>query len=459
MTYVAFEQGFAHLGEHLRGSVVTPDDDRWDEARGAWNLIADLQPAAVVLAESAEDVAAVVRFARSEGYRVAPQATGHNATPLERLERTILLKTSRMRAVEIDPVGLVARVESGAIWEDVVQPASAVGLTALHGSSPDVGVAGYSLGGGIGWQVRSRGLATNSIRAVELVTADGELIRADATTEPELFWGLRGGSGNFGIVTSFDFQLFPLKTVYAGWLMWPWEESETVLGRWAEWIEGVPDELTSVGRILQLPELELIPEPLRGRKLAVVEIAYLGDEAEGAALVAPLRELRPELDTVATVPAASLARLHQDPEGATPAFVEHALLERLPAEAVEAVVAAVGPGSGSPILSTEIRHLGGVAATPAPGAGVMSHVAGKFLTAAIGVPFDDAMAEAIHRHFAVYADAVAPYAGARRYLNFIESATDTSVGYAPDAYRRLRALKAAVDPDGLFQANHAIDAA
>jgi FAD/FMN-containing dehydrogenase len=166
MTYVAPEQAeLARLCEHIDGRVVTRDDRRYDEARQAWNLVVDQRPAAVAYPESARDVAAVVRFARANGFRVAPQATGHNAAPLGDRSRTILLKTERMRRVAIVPVARRARVQAGAIWDDVVQPAAGHGLTALHGSSPDVGVAGYALGGGVGWQVRSRGLAARRAAA------------------------------------------------------------------------------------------------------------------------------------------------------------------------------------------------------------------------------------------------------------------------------------------------------
>jgi FAD/FMN-containing dehydrogenase len=460
MMYATTKQaGFAYLREHLEGSVATPGDDRYDEARQAWNVMVDQRPAAVVRPESARDIATVVRFARAAGYRLAPQSTGHNAGPLGDLGETILVKTDRMRKVEIDPVARRARVQSGAIWEDVVEPAARHGLSVLHGSSPDVGVAGYALTGGVGWQVRLRGLATNTIKAVELVTADGELVRADAKTEPELFWAIRGGGGNFGIVTSIELELFPLETVYAGWLIFPWERSAEVLHRWAEWVGTVPDEMTSVGRILQLPPLPFIPEPIRGRNIVVVEAAYVGTEGSGATRLEPLRELGPEIDTVATVPAAALARLHQDPEGPTPALVEHALLDRLPADGLDAFLEVAGPGSGSQLISVEIRHLGGAAGVPAEGGGVASHVPAEFLTAAITMPTDADVAAAAEQQFAKFAAAMAPYGSGRQYLNFAERETDVSAGFPAGSYERLQALRARLDPQGVFKAAHEIEAA
>jgi FAD/FMN-containing dehydrogenase len=447
---------FTYLGKALTGSVVTPDDAGFDEARQAWHLGADQRPAAVVFPETAEDVAQVVRFARATGLRVAPQGTGHNAPPLGDLGRTILLKTSRMRGVQIDPTRRRARAEAGVLWEEVVVPAAAFGLSALHGSSPDVGVVGYSLGGGIGWQVRLHGLAANSITAAELVTADGELVRVDAGNEPDLFWALRGGGGNFGVVTALEFELYPLETVYAGWLIWPWEQAETVLGAWSEWVETVPDEMTSVGRILQLPPLPFIPEPIRGRNIVVVEAAYAGNDGAGAEHLEPLRALKPEIDTVATMPATGLSRLHQDPEDPSFALVEHLLLSSLPKAGVDAFLSVAGPGSGSQILSTEIRHLGGAAGVPAPGGGALSHVDAGFLTAAIALPMSPEMTATLEHELEAYTAALTPYGSGRSYLNFTEEKADPGSFFSAGVYERLRALRAQVDPTGLFQANHEI---
>ena len=201
------------LRARVAGDVVTPADEAWDEARQAWNLAVDQRPVAVVLAETADDVVVTIEEARAAGLRVAPQGTGHNAAPLGELSGTILLRTSRMRGVEIDPAAQIARVEAGVIWIEVVEAAAEHGLAALAGSSPDVGVVGYTLGGGLSWLARKYGFAANQVTAVELVTADGRFIRADRENEPDLFWAVRGGGGSFGVVTALEFRLFPLTEV------------------------------------------------------------------------------------------------------------------------------------------------------------------------------------------------------------------------------------------------------
>jgi FAD/FMN-containing dehydrogenase len=283
---------------NLAGELVVPGDPSWDEARLAWHLAVDQRPEAVAIPENLHDVIEIVLWAREEGFRVAPQGTGHNAPALGDLAGTVLLKTHRMRGVAIDPVSRTARAEAGAIWIDVVKAAAEHGLAALAGSSPDVGVVGYTLGGGLSWLARKHGIGANQVTAIELVTADGEFRRVDRENEPDLFWALRGGGGAFGVVTAIEFNLFPITEVYAGHLFFPVERAGEVLRAWRDWTETVPDEITSVARILQLPPIEEIPEPLRGNSFAVLQAIYSGDDFDEARrLVDELRALGPAMDT------------------------------------------------------------------------------------------------------------------------------------------------------------------
>ena len=295
-----------------------PGDAGYDEARRAWNLAVDQRPAAVALPETVDDVVAAVDYARTVGLRVAVQGTGHGARH-DLLDGTLLINTARMTGVEIDASARVATVAAGTIWIDVVDAAVEHGLTALHGSAQDVGVVGYSLGGGIGWLARKHGLSASSVLSAEVVTADGEVVRADAETNPDLFWALRGGGGSFGVVTSVEIALYPLAEAFAGWLIWPMDRAGEVLAAWADWTRTVPEEVTSIGRLLQLPPIPEMPPALRGRQVVVVEAAYLGDEASGRELLRPLLDLQPEIDTFATVPARGLTELHQDPPAPVPA--------------------------------------------------------------------------------------------------------------------------------------------
>jgi FAD/FMN-containing dehydrogenase len=447
----------ADLRARVQGTVVLPGEDAWDEARAAWNLAVDQRPTLVALPRSAADVQALVNFARSRGLRIAMQGTGHNAAPMGALDGTILVKTSDMRGVEIDPVDCVARVEAGALWIDVTAPASELGLAPLAGSSPDVGVVGYTLGGGLSWLGRRYGLAANRLLAVELVTADGQLVRASRHERPELFWALRGGGGNFGAVVAIEFELIPMRTVYAGMLLFPAERSRAVLQAWREWTETVPDSVTTSARMLNMPPMPDLPDFLRGRSLVVIDGAIVEDDERAAELLAPLRALGAEMDTFAPIPPVGLSRIHMDPEHPVPGIGDTAMLGDLSAETVDALVDTAGPGSDSPLLMTELRHLGG--ALGRPGGGALSRFDGAYLYFGVGIPMDPSMAAAIEARHALVAATLADAASGHQYLNFAERRTDARAFYDEETYERLRAVKAAVDPLELFRANHEIPAA
>lgn len=456
MAIIETDTTLTTLREQVDGVVLAPGDPGWDTATLAFNTAFTQEPSLVAIPANVRDVQTLVVHARENGLQVAPQRTGHNAEPLGSMDDVLLLRTDALRGVEIDVDRRVARVLSGAKWGDLVPRASELGLAALHGSTPDVSVVGYALGGGVGWYARKLGLATNSVVAIELVTADGVLRRVDHENEPELFWALRGGGGNFGVVTAIEVQLFELAEVYAGVLFFPWERSTEVLQAWLEWTRTVPDEVTSVGRILQFPPLPEIPEPLRGGRFVVVEAVVLGTESEGAELMAPLRALGPTLDTFAMVPPAGIAELHMDPPDPVPYTGEGQMLGELTPAAIDAFVAAAGPGSGSPLVSAEIRHLGGALRRSSERHGALDTFDASFLTFGIGMVFDDDTYRANRAQLDRLAEAFAPYDTGRQYLNFTEEETDPSRFYRPAAYARLQAVKADVDPDDLFRANHPI---
>ena len=447
------------LRNRMEGRVSAPGDPDWDEARQAWNLAVDQRPAAVAIPHSADDVIAVVDFARERGLVVTAQGTGHNAAAYDTLENTILVKTSELRGVEIDAEAQVARVAAGTLWIEVTEPASPLGLAPLAGSSPDVGVVGYTLGGGASWLARKYGLSSNSVVAIEVVTADGRLVRATQDEHADLFWALRGGGGNYGIVTHMEIRLYPLTEVYAGMMFWPWERSAEVLKAWAAWTRTAPEEVTTSARLMQIPPLPDIPEFLQGRALIVIDGAYIGDEATAAAAFQPLRDLGPEMDTFAMMPPVGLSRIHMDPEGATPALGGAGLLlAELPDEAIDAFVAAAGPGSNSALLLAEIRHIGGALARKPARAGALGRFNGEYMTFAAGIPITPELAAAIHIGLATLTDALTPWDSGSAYLNFTEDQVDPAKFYAASSYERLRRVKAEVDPTGLFRGNHAISA-
>ena len=285
------------------------------------------------------------------------------------------------------------------IWRDVLARAQQKGLTALAGSSPDVGVVGYTLGGGLGWFARKYGLACNSVHAVELVTADGEHRRVDADHDPDLFWALRGGGGNFGVVTAIELDLYPVPEVYAGMLLLPAENGREIMHGYREWTQTAPDDVTSTGRFMRLPPIEEIPELIRDRPLVMLGACFVGGEEDGTELIAPLRALgEPIMDTFGAIPSAQLVTVAMDPEQPVPAAGHHALLRELPKRAIDAFAEAAGPGSGSPLLLAELRHVGGAASVPVPDGGALSHLDGAFVFEGIGPLMDPSMADPINRH-------------------------------------------------------------
>ena len=445
------------LRARCRGALLVPGDPGWDTARSSWQLAVDQYPAAVAYPESEHDVIEIVQAARELELRVAPQATGHNAAPLGPLDDTILLRTGAMRGVRIDPARSSARVRAGALWQDVTARAGAYGLAALAGSSPNVGVAGYSLGGGISWLGRRHGLQANSLTAVELVTADGHHVRADHEYDSDLFWALRGGGGSFGIVTALEFELVPVRSVYAGALVWDWRDAGTVLLRFSEWAQSATDLITTSARILQLPDRPAVPAPLRGRQLVMIDGAYLGHPDDADQVLAPLRRLRPELDTFATMPAASLQRLHGDPEEPTAAVSEHRMLAELPRDAVEAFVTVAGPHSGSPLAVAELRQLGGALGRRPEIHGATSHLDGAFAMFAAGRAVPDELALANMAAARQVSKALEPWCDARPYLNFEEHTSRAAKFFDDETYGRLRSIKARVDPRCLIRANHSIE--
>jgi FAD/FMN-containing dehydrogenase len=441
------------LRARVAGDVVAPGDADYETARLAWNLTADQRPAVVVIPDRPDDVLAAVRFAREHGLRVAAQGTGHNAMPLGDAADSVLVKTHRMRAVEIDVENRIARVEAGALWMDVTGPASEHGLAALAGSSPDVGVVGYSLGGGTGWLARKLGLAANSVTAIEMVTADGRLVRADEHEHSDLFWALRGGGGNFGVVTAMELRLYALPSIVGGAMLWPAERSREVLHAWREWTETAPDEVTTSARIMNIPDVDGVPDMVRGRALVVIDGAVIGGVEEADAILAPLRALEPEIDLFAQVPPVALSYIHMDPEEPIPGDSETALLDDARPELIDMLVDRFE--SSPHLLLVELRHLGGALGRAHHSHGALARFDAGYLFFAAGMSVPE-IAERLRAELAELKEAVDAYGNGRDYLNFVERPADARRFYGAATYARLQAVKSVYDPGNLFRANHEI---
>jgi FAD/FMN-containing dehydrogenase len=441
----------------IAGRVATSADSDWDQARQAWNLAADQNPGAVAFVESAEDAAAVVRFAAENGLRVTAQGSGHGALSLRIPEETILVKTEKLRGIEVDPAAQTARVEAGVLSLGLVEAAAAHGLCSLPGSSPDVCVTGFTLGGGLSWLGRRYGFACNKLQAVELVTADGELRTVDTGNEPELFWALRGGGGDYGIVTALRVGLVPLADVYAGALIFPAEVGAAGVRAYRDWAAGVSEDVTSIIRFLRPPDIPDVPEFLRGKELLVIDAACIGDQAAGEAAIAPLREIgEPVLDTFGQIATPGLCKIHMDPEQPVPGFGHHRVLRELSDEAIDAWVGAVGPRSGTPLLLSELRQLGGALGRPDPDGGALSHLDAGWVMYGVGMVMSPQMGEAVSAGLDRMHEAMEPWTAEGGYFNFSDRPCDTDAILPPDVCTRLAEVKRQWDPDGRIFGNHAV---
>ena len=448
------------LQASLRGAAYVPGDDGYDEGRRAFNLNAHQEPALVVVAAAAADVVAAVRLARRLGLGVGVLATGHGvASPCD---GGVLVNTSRMRGVSVDAKSQSARVEPGALWSDVVPKTQAHGLMGLAGSSSGVGVVGYTLGGGYGWFARKYGFAAESVREAEVVTADGEQIKASAEENANLFWGLKGGAGNFGIVTSLDFTLYPLTTVYGGGIYYPVEKASEVLDLYARWVADVPDETTTSVTFINFPPLPQLPDPLRGRSVIAVRACYCGDPPEaGEEPMRPWRELgEPVMDSFRTMPCGEMDSISLDPTDPVGAYGHVELLGDLSADTIAALVEVAGAGSGSPLTTLELRELGGALAPTSSDLSPIGRRGSQFIMNGIGMTPTPEMAKKVQSYLAYVSEAARSHETGATYVNFLEldGATPERVkaAYSAEDWQRLVALKDRYDPHNLFRFNRNI---
>ncbi|MFC0847785.1 FAD-binding oxidoreductase [Streptomyces noboritoensis] len=445
----------AGLAAAVRGPVLLPGQDGYAEEGAGFNTLLEHRPALVVGATGAADVAAAVRFAARHGLPVAVQATGHGAA--RAADGAVLVSTRRMTGLRIDPDRGTARLAAGVLWEQVIHEAAPHGLAPLNGSSPLVGAVSYALGGGLAVMARTFGYAADHIRSLDLVTADGALRQVDAEREPELFWGLCGGKGNFGIVTSMEIGLMPVRRLYGGALTFDGAMAPAVLRGWLEWTAHAPEEMSSSLALVRFPDDPALPAEVRGRFVTQVRIAYTGTATTGAQLVMPLRELGARvLDTVREMPYAEVASIHGDPTEPYTYHERTTMLGELDRAAAGRILEVAGPGSGCSLGLVELRHLGGALRRPVRHPNAVGNRDARYclLTVAPGGPRPAGQGQDD-----LLLDRLAPWATGGKYLNFLDSsAGDEHVraAYTPQAYARLAALKAQYDPGNTFRVNHNI---
>lgn len=448
---------FPNLLEALRGAVrgrVTgPGDPGWDVARRSWNLSVDQRPRAVVHADGADDVAAVVRLARRAGLRVAPQATGHGAEALSALDDAILLHTSAMRGVAVDSG--VVRAEAGAVAGQVADAAAEHHLAPALGLAATVGVTGLALGGGTGWLSRAHGLTANTVSSFEVVTADGERRRADARSEPELFWALRGGGGRFAVVTAIELAAYPVAAVSAGMIAWPAERAAEVLQQFRRWTLDAPESVGAVLRYLALPPVDAIPAPLRGRRIVAVVAAHVGTERDGQRLLGPLRASSDVLlDTFGPVGPADLPRVAGDPEQPSPARGDGFMIGELTVDATEAIAELIAGDALAPLGVLELRLLGGALGRTAEGHGALDKLDGGFSVFAGGAVLEPGATAAIDERLEHVRARLAPWTTPQALLSVARLGTDPARAFGPATWERLQRARDTYDPERVLLGAH-----
>ncbi|GAA3696587.1 FAD-binding oxidoreductase [Gordonia hankookensis] len=434
----------------VTGPVLTPTDPGYADELAGFNLAGVQTPDIVVGATSADDVAAAVRHARGHGLRVGVRATGHG--PVIEGDGHLTITTSRMNEVIVDPAAKTARVGAGARWRDLVAATAPHGLTGLVGSSSSVGVVGYTLGGGLSPLGRQFGYAADRVRSIEVVTADGIIRTVDAGAGSDLFWALLGGRDGCGIVTSIEFDLIGLTTIYGGGIFFAGAAAEQVLHAWRRWTPTLPAEAGTSVAILRLPPDPTLPPPLQGQIAVHVRFTYTGDPAVGAQLLAPMTTAGPVLlADVDVMPVAALDAVHMDPPGPMPSIERGSALRELPAEAVDAVLEVAGPTVASPLAIVELRLLGGKLTAPQGVPNSVTARSAAYSILAIAVPAGPA-AELAGPHVGAVNDAVAPWADGAL-LNFAgrTPAADLPTLWSPDDRDRLSAIRERHDPDGMFR--------
>ncbi|GGV19891.1 oxidoreductase [Actinomadura cremea] len=445
------------LSDQVMGPVLVPRDEEYDEERAGWQIARRHRPDLVVGAVGPADVQAAVTYASGRGLPVAVQGTGH-ASAAVAAEGGVLITTARMSAVRVDADAGTAWVAAGTRWDQVVRRTAPAGLAPLSGSAPGVGAVSYTLGGGLALLSRSFGYAADHVRGLDVVTADGRLRHVTRDREPDLFWALRGGRDNFGVVTAMEIDLMPVTTLYGGALVFPVEKAADVFGTYLQWAATVPEAMNSSIALISMPDVQAIPEPLRGRRTVHIRIACAADEPGAAErLVAPLRAIGPLSDTLGELAYAEAGSIYNDPVAPVAGESGTVMLGELDATAVQAVLDLAGPQAPVPHV-VELRHLGGRLAHPPAVDNAVGNRDARYLFNVVS-RLDRADITQIRPAHARMFEAIAPWSTGGRFLNFMNgenAATQVRSAYSAADYRRLTGLKAVYDPENIFRLNHNI---
>ncbi len=446
------------LRASLDGSLLLPGDETWDAARRGWAPGIDQQPCAVVHAASVADVRATVRFAARTGLSVAEQPRGHGAS--RALDGAILLRTGALDELAIDPGSATARIGAGVGWGRVQTSLDGTGLTGLAGSNPAVTVVPYLLGGGLSWFGRAYGVGARSLRSADVVDASGELHRVDAADDPDLLWALRGGGGDFAVVTAVEVDLYPAPTIYGGRLVFPDEAALDVLDAYVEVTRTAPDALSVWLQRTHVPDTPRMPDEVRGRSFVVVDAVFLGSSTEAEAHLAPVRAAGTVLrETMRPLTPGELGTVAEEPVDAPRADLDPVLLfqplSRFDRAVAEEFVARTGREA---VAFAGVRHVGGALADPPAGSpeGAGVRMTAAYLMSAMAIAPSPELRANLRFALDGLSAALAPWKVTSSTLTFLGDGQPLAAIFDAATIARLQEVKRTVDPGGVFRSNHPV---
>ena len=448
----------SELDGRFHGEVIGPDHSSYDEARAVFNAMIDRRPGLIARCTGADDVVAALAFARRHELAVAVRGGGHSAAGQGVCDDGVLIDLVGMRQVEVDPQARRAVAGGGVLWGEFDAATQEHGLVAPGGRVTTTGVGGFTLGGGYAWISSKYGLALDALRSAEVVTADGQVLTASEDENPDLFWGIRGGGGNFGVVTRFEFELERLgPLVYAGLSLWPVERAAEVLRGWRDYVDGAPDELSTAAVIITAPPEDFVPDHLKGQLAVGLGGCYVGDVEAGAEAFAPLKALEPEVDLIQPMPyTAFQAILDPSAPAGQRNYWRGEYMTELSDAAIDTFIENAPKPLVPPFSQMLFFRMGGAVSAVADDATAFSHRDAEYLFHPIAVWQDPAMDEQVIGASRAFCDAMRPFTTGAAYLNFTTDADRVRSAFGEEKYARLVELKDRYDPDNIFRLNQNI---
>ncbi len=453
------ESAVQQLKSSLRGDLLRPGDSGYEDARKIWNGMIDKHPALIARCSGTADVIAAINFARDNDLLVAVRGGGHNVAGKAVCDGGIVIDLSPMKGIRVDPARRVARAQPGLTWGEFDHETQAFGLALTGGTQSTTGIAGFTLGGGFGWLAREYGLTCDNLLSADVVTADGRFLTASPTENADLFWGIRGGGGNFGIVTSFEFKLYPVGPVLGGMVLYPLAQAKSVLRFYRDYIATAPEELSTLVVFMTAPQAPPLPEHIRGTSVIAIVACYAGPIAAGERILQPIRKFGPPAaDLIGEMPYTSLQKMLDagNPPGRQN-YWKAEYIKGLDDDAIETVVAYVARQE-SPMSKVLFAQLGGAISQVAEDETAYTHRKAPFVVDIVAQWPDPKESD---RNIAWARDfwtAMRPFSAGGVYVNFLSDEGEERVkdAYTPKAYARLVALKNKYDPTNFFRLNQNI---